>query len=114
MFLFVYIFDLPSLFIFLFLELSLKKLFFPFSILFYFLNILFQVFALESWKNYKLRNDSIIVDHFHGLLKSRVICPHCEYLSVAFDPFSSLSLPLPLNQENQFKVKSMTIKATLF
>ncbi|CAH1392970.1 unnamed protein product [Nezara viridula] len=64
-----------------------------------------HVFALESWKNYKLRNDSIIVDNFHGLLKSRVICPHCEYLSVAFDPFSSLSLPLPINQENQFKVK---------
>lgn len=64
-----------------------------------------HIFALESWNNYKLRNDSIIVDHFHGLLKSRVICPHCEYLSVAFDPFSSLSLPLPINHENQFKVK---------
>ncbi|XP_066903425.1 ubiquitin carboxyl-terminal hydrolase 15 [Halyomorpha halys] len=64
-----------------------------------------QVFALQSWNNYKLRNDSIIVDNFHGLLKSRVICPHCEYLSVAFDPFSSLSLPLPINQESQFKVK---------
>lgn len=51
--------------------------------------------ASNSWENHILRNDSIIVDTFHGLLKSRVICPQCERLSVTFDPFCTLSLPLP-------------------
>ena len=26
---------------------------------------------------YKMRNDSVILDLFHGLLKSTVVCPEC-------------------------------------
>ncbi|XP_014257403.1 ubiquitin carboxyl-terminal hydrolase 15-like [Cimex lectularius] len=54
-----------------------------------------KIAAFEAWENYKKRNDSIIVDTFHGLLKSTVICPECERPSVTFDPFCYLSLPLP-------------------
>ncbi|VDN97918.1 unnamed protein product [Rodentolepis nana] len=50
--------------------------------------------ANEAWSNFKRRNDSIIVDLFYGLLKSTVECPKCGHVSVIFDPFSSLSLPL--------------------
>nr|CDS33928.1 ubiquitin carboxyl terminal hydrolase 4 [Hymenolepis microstoma] len=50
--------------------------------------------ATEAWSNFKRRNNSIIVDLFYGLLKSTVECPTCGYVSVTFDPFSSLSLPL--------------------
>ena len=52
--------------------------------------------SAESWDNYKKRNDSIIVDTFHALLKSTLVCPDCNLVSVTFDPFCYLSLPLPV------------------
>ena len=52
--------------------------------------------ASESWKNHVRRNNSIIVDYCQGLLKSHVTCPSCGYNSVTFDPYLSLSLPLPV------------------
>lgn len=51
--------------------------------------------ARESWENYKRRNDSIIVDTFHAQLKSTLVCPACNLVSVTFDPFCYLTLPLP-------------------
>lgn len=63
-----------------------------------------QVVAAESWANYLKRNDSIIVDVFHGLLKSRVVCPECEKVSITFDPFVYLSLPLPLKKDMTLQV----------
>lgn len=63
-----------------------------------------HIVAQESWENYKKRNDSIIVDTFHGLLKSTLVCPDCELISVTFDPFCYLSLPLPMKREKQIDV----------
>ena len=60
--------------------------------------------AKEAWENYKKRNDSIIVDIFHGLLKSTVECPDCQKISVTFDPFCYLSLPMPVKKERQMEV----------
>ena len=57
------------------------------------------VVAAESWANYKKRNDSVIIDIFHGLLKSTLVCPDCQLVSVTFDPFCYLSLPLPVKRE---------------
>ncbi|PVD25200.1 hypothetical protein C0Q70_15698 [Pomacea canaliculata] len=62
------------------------------------------VVAREAWENYKKRNDSIIVDIFHGLLKSTVQCPDCQKISVTFDPFCYLSLPMPIKKERQMEV----------
>lgn len=62
------------------------------------------VVAQESWSNYKKRNDSIIVDTFHGLLKSTLVCPECELVSVTFDPYCYLSLPLPVKREKPVDV----------
>lgn len=31
----------------------------------------------------------------HGQFKSTVKCPDCEKLSITFDPFMSVSLPIP-------------------
>jgi len=53
---------------------------------------------------YKTRNDSVILDLFHGLLKSTVVCPECNKISVTFDPFCYLSLPLPVRKERQIEV----------
>lgn len=55
----------------------------------------FQEVALESWGDYRKRNDSIVVDLFHGQLKSTLVCPECAKVSIKFDPFCFLSLPLP-------------------
>ena len=54
-----------------------------------------DVVAAEAWHDHQLRNDSIIVDLFQGQYKSTVVCPECERVSVTFDPFMYLSLPLP-------------------
>jgi len=60
--------------------------------------------AQESWSDYIKRNDSVIVDIFHGLLKSTLVCPECRKVSVKFDPFCYLSLPLPVKKERQIEV----------
>jgi ubiquitin carboxyl-terminal hydrolase 4/11/15 len=60
--------------------------------------------AREAWNNYRKRNDSIIVDTFHGLLKSTLVCPECSKISVTFDPFCYLSLPLPIKKERHIEV----------
>ena len=54
--------------------------------------------AQEAWDNHILRNKSIIVDLFHGQLKSKVTCKVCGHESVRFDPFFTLSLPLPMER----------------
>ncbi|KAK9161091.1 hypothetical protein Syun_007432 [Stephania yunnanensis] len=51
--------------------------------------------AGECWDNHKARNDSIIVDICQGQYKSTLVCPVCSKVSVTFDPFMYLSLPLP-------------------
>lgn len=56
-----------------------------------------EVVAKEAWENHLLRNQSIIVDLFHGQLKSCVHCIECGHTSVKFDPFTFLSLPLPMD-----------------
>lgn len=60
-----------------------------------------EVVAKESWSNYKRRNDSIVVDTFHAMLRSTLVCPGCQLVSVTFDPFCYLSLPLPVKREKQ-------------
>ncbi|OQR77187.1 ubiquitin carboxyl-terminal hydrolase 4-like [Tropilaelaps mercedesae] len=54
-----------------------------------------RILAKEAWDNYLKRNDSIVTDTFHGLLKSTLVCPDCKHVSVTFDPSCFLSLPLP-------------------
>lgn len=40
-------------------------------------------------------DNSKIVDHFVGQLKSTLKCTYCGHCSVTFDPFWDLSLPIP-------------------
>ena len=71
--------------------------------------------AAESWRLHKKRNDSMIVDLFQGQFKSTLVCQECNKVvthrfswlkiysprslqeSVTFDPFMSLSVPIPRN-----------------
>lgn len=60
--------------------------------------------ALEAWDNHIKRNQSIIVDLFQGQLKSQVRCLHCNHCSVTFDPFTFLSLPLPMESSIHLEI----------
>ncbi|XP_040059318.1 ubiquitin carboxyl-terminal hydrolase 4 [Gasterosteus aculeatus] len=63
-----------------------------------------EIVAKEAWTNHRLRNDSIIVDIFHGLFKSTLVCPECSMVSVTFDPFCYLTLPLPMKKDRTMEV----------
>jgi len=54
-----------------------------------------ETVAVEAWEAHLARNASIITDYFHGQFKSTVRCPDCKITSVTFDPFCTVSLPLP-------------------
>ena len=53
--------------------------------------------ASESWKEHLFNNRSIIVDLFQGQLKSTLQCIKCNYVSLKFDTFMYLSVPIPHN-----------------
>ena len=55
-----------------------------------------KAFADQLWDHYKKRNDSVVTDLFAGMYKSTVTCPVCKKVSISFDPFSTLTLPLPM------------------
>ncbi|XP_068188940.1 ubiquitin carboxyl-terminal hydrolase 11 isoform X2 [Antennarius striatus] len=63
-----------------------------------------QQVAEEAWRNHLRRNDSVIVDTFHGLFKSTLVCPECRKVSVTFDPFCYLSVPLPASKERVMEI----------
>ncbi|XP_075040021.1 ubiquitin carboxyl-terminal hydrolase 4 isoform X2 [Mixophyes fleayi] len=63
-----------------------------------------SVVASEAWDNHLRRNHSIIVDIFHGLFKSTLVCPECSKVSVTFDPFCYLTLPLPMKKDRTMEV----------
>lgn len=56
------------------------------------------------WCNHISRENSIIVDLFHGQYKSMIECTRCRNRSVTFEPFMFLSLSIPQNQY-KYKIK---------
>uniref|UniRef100_A0A4W3KK86 ubiquitinyl hydrolase 1 n=1 Tax=Callorhinchus milii TaxID=7868 RepID=A0A4W3KK86_CALMI len=58
-----------------------------------------EVVAEEAWDRHKMRNDSFIVDLFQGQYKSKLVCPVCYKVSITFDPFLYLPVPLPQKQK---------------
>ncbi|OVA07193.1 Ubiquitin carboxyl-terminal hydrolases family 2 [Macleaya cordata] len=65
--------------------------------------------ADEYWRNHLARNDSIIVDICQGQYKSTLVCPVCNKVSVTFDPFMYLSLPLP---STMMRTMTVTVLST--
>ena len=61
--------------------------------------------ANETWKAHLLRNDSIITDLFVALYKSTLKCPVCNDISVTFDPYNELTLPIPVHSVWVSKMK---------
>ena len=52
--------------------------------------------ADKCWGIYKARDDSAVADLFGGMYKSTLVCPECDKVSITFDPFMDLTLPLPV------------------
>lgn len=71
-----------------------------------------QEVAEEAWRNHLRRNDSVIVDTFHGLFKSTLVCPECNKVSVTFDPFCYLSVPLPVSKERVMEMFYVSLDPT--
>jgi len=49
-------------------------------------------------ENHRARNDSVAMDLFSGFYKNTMVCPECEKVSITFDPYSQLTLQLPIEQ----------------
>lgn len=49
----------------------------------------------SSWLAHRQRNDSVVVDLFHGQLRSVTMCRTCGERKVTFDPSLFFSLPIP-------------------
>lgn len=55
-------------------------------------------------ENHRARNDSVAMDLFNGFYKNTMVCPVCDKVSITFDPFSLLTLQLPIEQTWQHTV----------
>lgn len=53
--------------------------------------------ARQAWRVHRMRNDSFLVDHLQGLFRSTLVCSECSKVSVTFDPFMTMSVPIPNN-----------------
>ena len=63
-----------------------------------------EVVATEFWNGFLQRERSIFVNIFYGQLKSRVQCSICRHVSITFDPFNVLSVPIPKQSQNLTKI----------
>ncbi|XP_074658140.1 uncharacterized protein LOC141911078 [Tubulanus polymorphus] len=60
--------------------------------------------ANDKWEKYVAKNHTIIVNTFQGQFKSTVVCSVCQHISVTYEPFMYLSVPLPRAMEKQIPV----------
>ena len=63
-----------------------------------------EVVANETWSNYRKRNDSPLDDMFRFLVKNKLSCPDCGKISVKFETYTSLLLPLP-QKHRRFEIR---------
>ncbi|KAJ3411208.1 ubiquitin carboxyl-terminal hydrolase [Chytridiales sp. JEL 0842] len=57
-------------------------------------NVPDHIIAQRAWEAHRLRNESVVVRLFMGLLKSAVVCLECGGGSIKMDPYMFLSLPV--------------------
>mmetsp|Transcript_26361 Transcript_26361/g.34274 ORF Transcript_26361/g.34274 Transcript_26361/m.34274 type:complete len:950 (+) Transcript_26361:95-2944(+) len=64
-----------------------------------------QIFLEQHMK----RNDSFIHDLFRGQFKSTLVCPCCGNVSVTFDPYTMVSLPLTTLAQERMSSFNVTV-----
>ena len=69
-----------------------------------FVNVSDDQAAKETWVNHLKRNQSIIQELMHGQFKSRLDCPDCNKVSITFDPFATVPLPIPTDEYSKFEL----------
>ncbi len=70
--------------------------------------------AERFWDLHLLRNDSIIVDLFHGQYRSTITCPQCHRVSITYDPYTTVPLPIPkLKKVDVYFIPQFNIKKTI-
>ena len=57
------------------------------------------------WEANLKRNDSIITDLFCGQFKSTITCPKCKRISISFEPFYSINLPIKGRKKQKYQKK---------
>ncbi len=51
--------------------------------------------SILNWENHAYFNNSIINDHFYGLLLSSLTCKKCKNTNLTYEPFNHLGLSIP-------------------
>jgi len=61
-----------------------------------------------------MRNDSVIVDLFHGQYRSTITCPECHKVSITYDPYTTVPVPIPnLKKLDVYYVPHINVKKTI-
>ena len=63
-------------------------------------------------ENFRKRNESVVIDLFNGWYKNTLVCPVCDKVSITFDPFSQVTLQLPIENTLQFTVTVYPLRDT--
>ena len=58
-------------------------------------NLKQAVEADRCWERYLAMNDTVVARTFQGQFKNNIVCSKCGYVSVSFEPFMYLPVPLP-------------------
>ena len=61
--------------------------------------------AEEIWQKYVSKNESMIVDLFHGQYKSSIVCRECGDINYSFDPNLCLSVSIPIASDKYEHIK---------
>ena len=60
-----------------------------------------QVACEDALAKHKLRNNSIISENFMGMFRCTTMCSVCNKEAVNFEPFTTLRLEIPQDQEGE-------------
>ena len=70
--------------------------------------------AKRFWDLHLLRNDSVVVDLFHGQYRSTITCPECHKVSITYDPYTTVPLPIPrLKKVDVYFIPQFNIRKTV-
>lgn len=60
------------------------------------------------------RNDSVAMDLFNGFYKNTMVCPDCDKVSITFDPYSLVTLQLPIEQTWQHTMRFVPLRGKIW
>lgn len=62
---------------------------------------------------HRSRNDSVTMDLFNGFYKNTMVCPECSKVSITFDPYSLVTLQLPIEQTWQHTITFVPLRGPI-